>query len=181
MDFSYEVSRSLASCEGVLLLIDAAQGVQAQTLANLYLAMEHDLDDHPGHQQDRPPLGGRRAGDRTDRFGTGPGSGHPSEVLGQGRDRDRGDPEAIVARIPPPKGDPDAPLAALIFDAKYDAFRGTVIHCRIFDGHGEGGDIIRSDVQQRHLPGGGGRPLPPAAGEAGEPRPPEKSAISSPA
>ena len=143
VDFTYEVSRSLASCEGVLLLIDAAQGVQAQTLANLYLAMEHDLTIIPViNKIDLPSADVERVIEQIDsELGLDPdthlkcsakeGTGVP-EVL-----------EAIVARIPPPKGDPEAPLAALIFDAKYDSFRGTVIYCRVFDGTVKAGDVIR--------------------------------------
>jgi GTP-binding protein LepA len=143
VDFTYEVSRSLASCEGVLLLIDAAQGVQAQTLANLYLAMEHDLTIIPViNKIDLPSADVERVIEQIDselgldsdthlkcsaKEGTG-----IEEIL-----------EAIVSRIPPPTGDMEAPLAALIFDAKYDAFRGTVIYCRIFNGQVKAGDIIR--------------------------------------
>jgi len=143
VDFSYEVSRSLASCEGVLLLIDAAQGVQAQTLANLYLAMEHDLEIIPViNKIDLPSADVERVIEQIDselgldtdthlkcsaKEGTG-----IEDIL-----------EAIVQRIPPPSGTPEAPLSALIFDAQYDPFRGTVIHCRIMDGVVQSGDIIR--------------------------------------
>ena len=131
VDFSYEVSRSLASCEGVLLLIDAAQGVQAQTLANLYLAMEHNLEIIPViNKIDLPSADVERVIEQIDselgldtdthlKCSAKEGIGI-EEIL-----------EAIVQRIPPPSGDPEAPLAALIFDAQYDPFRGTVIHCRI--------------------------------------------------
>jgi GTP-binding protein LepA len=135
VDFTYEVSRSLASCEGVLLLIDAAQGVQAQTLANLYLAMEHDLAIIPViNKIDLPSADVERVIDQIDsELGLDPDTHLKcSAKAGIG-----------MARIPPPKGDPAAPLAALIFDAKYDSFRGTVIHCRIFDGTVKAGDIIR--------------------------------------
>jgi GTP-binding protein LepA len=143
VDFTYEVSRSLASCEGVLLLIDAAQGVQAQTLANLYLAMEHDLAIIPViNKIDLPSADVERVIEQIDsELGLDPDTHLKCsakegvgivEIL-----------EAVVERIPPPKGDPEAPLAALIFDAKYDSFRGTVIHCRIFDGSVKAGDIIR--------------------------------------
>jgi len=143
VDFSYEVSRSLASCEGVLLLIDAAQGVQAQTLANLYLAMEHNLEVIPViNKIDLPSADVERVLEQIEtELGLDPethlqcsakeGTGI-AEIL-----------EAIVERIPPPKGNPAAPLAALIFDAHYDSFRGTVIHCRIFDGTVKHGDTIR--------------------------------------
>ena len=143
VDFTYEVSRSLASCEGVLLLIDAAQGVQAQTLANLYLAMEYDLAVIPViNKIDLPSADIPRVLDQISReLGLDPrshlacsakeGTGIP-DIL-----------EAIVRRIPPPRGNPEAPLAALIFDAQYDPFRGTVIHCRIMEGTVKPGDLIR--------------------------------------
>jgi len=143
VDFTYEVSRSLASCEGVLLLIDAAQGVQAQTLANLYLAMEHDLAIIPIiNKIDLPSADVERVIEQIDsELGLDPDTHLKcSAKAGIGIEEIL---EAIVARIPPPKGDPAAPLAALIFDAKYDSFRGTVIHCRIFDGTVKAGDIIR--------------------------------------
>ena len=143
VDFTYEVSRSLASCEGVLLLIDAAQGVQAQTLANLYLAMEHDLAIIPIiNKIDLPSADVERVIEQIDsELGLDPDTHLKcSAKTGIGIEEIL---EAIVARIPPPKGDPAAPLAALIFDAKYDSFRGTVIHCRIFEGTVKAGDIIR--------------------------------------
>jgi GTP-binding protein LepA len=143
VDFTYEVSRSLASCEGVLLLIDAAQGVQAQTLANLYLAMEHDLEIIPViNKIDLPSADIDRVIRQIDtELGLEPESHLKcSAKEGTGIDEIL---EAIVERIPPPKGDTELPLAALIFDAQYDPFRGTVIHCRIFDGSVKTGDIIR--------------------------------------
>ncbi len=143
VDFSYEVSRSLASCEGVLLLIDAAQGVQAQTLANLYLAMENNLEIIPViNKIDLPSADVDRVIEQIDQeLGLDPDSHLKcSAKEGIGIDEIL---EAIVDRIPPPTGDPQAPLAALIFDAKYDSFRGTVIHCRIFDGNVKSGDMIR--------------------------------------
>ncbi|HSB03823.1 MAG TPA: translation elongation factor 4 [Thermodesulfobacteriota bacterium] len=143
VDFSYEVSRSLASCEGVLLLIDAAQGVQAQTIANLYLAMENNLEIIPViNKIDLPTADVERVIEQIDsELGLDPFSHLKcSAKEGIGIEEIL---EAIVKRIPPPKGDPEAPLAALIFDAKYDPFRGTVIHCRVFDGTVQSGDIIR--------------------------------------
>ncbi|MDO9530493.1 MAG: translation elongation factor 4 [Syntrophales bacterium] len=143
VDFSYEVSRSLASCEGVLLLIDAAQGVQAQTLANLYLAMEHDLEIIPViNKIDLPSADVDRVIEQIDReLGLDPDNHlQCSAKEGTGIEDIL---EAIVERIPAPTGDPEAPLAALIFDAQYDSFRGTVIHCRIVDGTVKSGDIIR--------------------------------------
>ena len=143
VDFSYEVSRALASCDGVLLLIDASQGVQAQTIANLYLAMENDLAVIPViNKIDLPTADVERVIEQIDsELGLDPYSFLTcSAKEGIGIEDIF---EAIVQRIPAPQGNPDAPLAALIFDAKYDSFRGTVIHCRIFDGTVKSGDIIR--------------------------------------
>ena len=143
VDFSYEVSRALASCEGVLLLIDAAQGVQAQTIANLYLAMENNLKIIPViNKIDLPTADVERVIEQIDsELGLDPemhlkcsakeGIGI-EEIL-----------EAIVQKIPPPKGDPESPLAALIFDAQYDSFRGTVVYCRVFNGTVKSGDVLR--------------------------------------
>ncbi|MDR2782389.1 MAG: translation elongation factor 4 [Treponema sp.] len=134
VDFTYEVSRAISSCEGALLLIDATQGVQAQTLSNMYLALEHNLEitpvinkidmpaaDIPGtKQQITRDLGldGEKALLVSARQGTG-----VDELF-----------EAIVRQIPPPSGDPAAPLRALIFDCHYDPYRGVVVHLRVFDG-----------------------------------------------
>jgi GTP-binding protein LepA len=143
VDFSYEVSRALASCEGVLLLIDAAQGVQAQTLANLYLAMENNLEIIPViNKIDLPTADVDRVLEEIDsELGLDPDTHLKcSAKEGIGIQEIF---EAIVERVPPPKGNPEAPLAALIFDAHYDAFRGTVIHCRVFNGTVRSGDLIR--------------------------------------
>ena len=143
VDFSYEVSRALASCEGVLLLVDATQGVQAQTLANLYMAVEHDLEvvpvvnkiDLPSadiegtRQQIDKELGLDPDGAILVSAKTGAGVG---ELL-----------EAIVDRIPPPPEPADSVLRALIFDAHYDSFRGVVISCRLFSGSVAAGDVIQ--------------------------------------
>jgi GTP-binding protein LepA len=143
VDFTYEVSRSLASCEGVLLLIDASQGVQAQTIANLYLAMEHNLAVIPViNKIDLLTADVDRVLEQIDaELGLDPFSHiRCSAKQGIGIEEVL---EAIVDRIPPPKGDPAKPLSALIFDAQYDSFRGTVIHCRVFDGAARPGDVIR--------------------------------------
>ena len=143
VDFSYEVSRSLASCEGVLLLIDAAQGVQAQTIANLYLALEHNLEIIPViNKIDLPSADVERVIEQIDaELGLDPDTHLKcSAKEGIGIDEIL---EAIIQRVPPPKGDPEAPLAALIFDAHYDSFRGTVISCRVFEGTVKSGDMIR--------------------------------------
>jgi GTP-binding protein LepA len=143
VDFSYEVSRALASCEGVLLLIDAAQGVAAQTIANLYLAMENNLEIIPViNKIDLPTADVERVMEQIEtELGLDPFSHlQCSAKEGIGIEEIL---EAIVHRIPPPQGDPAASLAALIFDAQYDSFRGTVIHCRLFDGTVQPGETIR--------------------------------------
>ncbi|MDR2633831.1 MAG: translation elongation factor 4 [Treponema sp.] len=143
VDFTYEVSRAINSCEGALLLVDATQGVQAQTLSNLYLALEHNLEivpvinkidmaaaDIPGvKQQIEKDLGLDAAGALlvSARQGTG-----VDELF-----------EAIVQRIPAPQGSTEAPLRALIFDCHYDPYRGVVVHIRIFDGRIRRGMKIR--------------------------------------
>ena len=143
VDFSYEVSRALASCEGVLLLVDASQGVEAQTVANLYLAMEHDLTIIPViNKIDLPAADVDGVKEQIERE-LGLDSDHVllcSAKEGLGIDEIL---EAIVARIPAPKGSPDEPLKGLIFDAHYDSFRGTVVSCRVFEGRVKPGDIIR--------------------------------------
>ncbi|HTZ39360.1 MAG TPA: translation elongation factor 4 [Syntrophales bacterium] len=143
VDFTYEVSRSLASCEGVLLLIDASQGVQAQTIANLYLAMENNLAIIPViNKIDLLTADVDRVLEQIDgELGLDPFS-HIKCSAKQGIGIEDV-LETIVERIPPPKGDPEKPLSALIFDAQYDSFRGTVIYCRVFDGAVKPGDIIR--------------------------------------
>ncbi|OPX96350.1 MAG: Elongation factor 4 [Syntrophorhabdus sp. PtaB.Bin006] len=143
VDFSYEVSRALASCEGVLLLIDASQGVEAQTLANLYAAMEHNLVIIPViNKIDLPSADIERVKEEIDHeLGLDPDlSILCSAKEGRGIEDIL---EAIVARIPPPVGDPRKPLSALIFDAQYDSFRGTIVSCRVFDGAIRQGDTVR--------------------------------------
>ncbi len=143
VDFSYEVSRALASCEGVLLVVDASQGVEAQTVANLYLAMEHDLTIIPViNKIDLPAADVDLVKDQIDsELGLDPDAAILcSAKEGIGIDEVL---EAIVSRIPPPKGVLAAPLSALIFDAHYDSFRGTVVSCRLFDGAVKAGDSIR--------------------------------------
>jgi GTP-binding protein LepA len=143
VDFSYEVSRALASCEGVLLLVDASQGVEAQTVANLYLAMEHDLTIIPViNKIDLPAADVPGVKEQIEReLGLDPeGAILCSAKEGEGIDEVL---EAIVSQIPPPKGSLDSPLSALIFDAHYDSFRGTIVSCRVFDGAVKAGDVIR--------------------------------------
>ncbi len=142
VDFSYEVSRALSSCEGALLLIDAAQGVEAQTLANLYLAMENDLAIIPViNKIDLPAAEPEKIAAQIEedlgldaaaiqRCSAKTGAGVP-ELL-----------EAIVTHLPAPAGDANKPLEALIFDASYDPYRGTVISVRIMNGTLKSGDTI---------------------------------------
>jgi GTP-binding protein LepA len=143
VDFSYEVSRALASCEGALLLIDASQGVEAQTLANLYLALEHDLEIIPViNKIDLPSADIERVREQiADDLGLDP----ETAVLASAKEAIGIDEvfESIITRLPPPKGDPDAPLRGLIFDSHYDAFRGTIVHFRVFDGSLRAGESIQ--------------------------------------
>jgi GTP-binding protein LepA len=143
VDFSYEVSRALASCDGVLLLVDASQGVQAQTLSNLFMAMEHDLAIIPViNKIDLASADVELVKEQMDReLGLDPDLAILcSAKEGRGIDEVL---EAIVERIPEPKGSADNPLAALIFDARYDPFRGVIVSCRLFEGTLQPGDIIR--------------------------------------
>ncbi|GAB3204929.1 translation elongation factor 4 [Marinactinospora thermotolerans] len=134
VDFSYEVSRSLAACEGAILLVDAAQGIEAQTLANLYLALENDLAIIPVlNKIDLPAAQPEKyAAELANIIGC-----DPSEVLKVSAKTGEGVEELlneIVRRIPPPVGDPDAPARALIFDSVYDTYRGVVTYVRVVDG-----------------------------------------------
>lgn len=143
VDFTYEVSRALASCEGALLLIDASQGVEAQTLANFYLALEDDLEIVPViNKIDLPSADIDRVKRQIDKdLGLDPEEAIlVSAKEGTGIDEIL---EGIVERLPPPAGDPEAPLRALIFDSHYDSFRGTIIHFRIFDGTVKPGEWVR--------------------------------------
>ncbi len=143
VDFSYEVSRALSSCEGALLLIDAAQGVEAQTLANLYLAMENDLEVIPVINKIDLPSADPEAVALQIEEDLGldlENVQYCSAKTGQGVQDIF---EAIVKLLPPPEGDKKEPLQALIFDANYDAFRGTIISVRIINGTIRAGDTIR--------------------------------------
>jgi GTP-binding protein LepA len=142
VDFSYEVSRSLASCEGALLVIDASQGVEAQTLANLYLAMEHDLEIIPViNKIDLPSADIERVKMQIqDDLGLDPEDAIlVSAKEGIGIENLM---ESVVKKLPPPSGDPAKPLKALIFDSHYDSYRGTVVHFRVFQGRIAKGDVI---------------------------------------
>jgi GTP-binding protein LepA len=134
VDFSYEVTRSLAACEGALLLIDASQGVEAQTLANAYLAVENNLEIIPViNKIDLPSAQPDEAKRQLEEI---IGLDSDGAILASGKDG-RGVKEileAVVHRLPPPEGDPDAPLKALIFDSWYDSYRGVVIVVRVLEG-----------------------------------------------
>src|SRR5687767_13957986 len=124
VDFTYEVSRSLAACEGALLLVDASQGVEAQTVANTYLAVDSGLELIPAmNKVDLPGAEPERVGEEiADLIGEDPNEvKRISAKTGEGVDDLR---EEIVRRVPPPHGDPDAPARALIFDSEYDQYRG---------------------------------------------------------
>src|SRR5437879_992696 len=144
VDFTYEVSRSLAACEGALLVVDASQGVEAQTVANTYLAVESGLElipclnkiDLPGAEPERV-------------------AGEVSELIGEPSDsilRISGKTgegvaevlEELIKRVPPPRGDPDAPPRALIFDSEFDQYRGVIAYVRVFDGVFRQGEAIRA-------------------------------------
>ena len=134
VDFGYEVSRSLAACEGVVLLVDAAQGIEAQTLANCYLALENDLEIVAAlNKIDLPAADPDRYADEIEQVLGIPADRDPADQRQDGRGR----PElldAVVERIPAPTGDRDAPLQALIFDSYFDQYRGVVSSVRVMNG-----------------------------------------------
>ena len=170
VDFGYEVSRSLAACEGVVLVVDAAQGIEAQTLANCYLAMEHDLEivaalnkiDLPAADPDRYAMEietvlGIPAEDIL-RISAKTGDG-VGELL-----------DAVCQRIPAPKGDPDAPLQALIFDSQYDQYRGVVSSVRVMNGRLTDGSklmFMQAGTLQEAIEIGVRRPVPTPVPELG--------------
>ncbi len=143
VDFSYEVSRAIASCEGALLLIDATQGVESQTVSNMYLALEQDLTIVP--VINKIDLASADVESVKKQIDHDLGLDAADAVLvsaktGQGVDELL---EAIVQKFPPPQGDAEAPLQALIFDCHYDEYRGVVVHIRVMQGRVKEGDVIR--------------------------------------
>src|SRR5580704_3356682 len=150
VDFTYEVSRSLAACEGALLVVDASQGVEAQTVANTYLAIDAGLElipclnkiDLPGAEPERV------AGEVAELIGEPPEgilkiSGKTGEGVGEVL-------EELIARVPPPKGDPEAPPRALIFDSEFDQYRGVIAYIRVVDGVFRKGAPIRAMASGLH-------------------------------
>lgn len=143
VDFSYEVSRSIAACEGALLIVDAAQSIQAQTISNLYLALENDLEIIPVlNKIDLPSANPEEVTDDiVDLLGCKPDDVIPASAkTGIGIDEIL---EAIIHRVPPPKGDPNAPLRALVFDSVYNPFRGVETYFRVFDGSIKKNQLIK--------------------------------------
>ena len=143
VDFSYEVSRALAACEGALLLVDASQGIQAQTISNLYLALDNDLEIIP--VINKIDMDGAMIPEVTDQIVELIGC-KPEEILlasGKSGIGIEGILEAVVERIPAPKGDPNAPLQAVIFDSVFNPFRGIIAYFRIFNGTMKKNDKIR--------------------------------------
>jgi len=143
VDFSYEVSRAIASCEGALLVVDATQGVQAQTISNLYLALEHDLTIIP--VLNKIDMDAAKVDEVSDEVVELLGCSR-EEILAVSARTGEGVPqvmEAIVQRIPAPKGDPAAPLQALIFDSVFNSFRGIIAYFRVFNGTLRAGERVK--------------------------------------
>lgn len=143
VDFNYEVSRSLAACDGAILVVDAAQGVEAQTLANVYLAMDHDLDVMPViNKIDLPSAQPQAVIEEIENVIGIEAEDAPQISAKTGLNVEQV-LEQIITKIPAPKGDPAAPLKALIFDATYDPYKGVIVFCRIMEGAVKVGDRIR--------------------------------------
>ena len=157
VDFNYEVSRSLAACEGAVLIVDASQGIEAQTLANTYLAMEHDLEILPVlNKIDLPAADPKRVKDEIENILALPAQDAPEISAKQGINI----PavlEDIVQNIPAPEGAPDAPLEALIFDSQYDPYQGVIVYFRVMNGtikKGMNVKMMASGAEYQVLDGG---------------------------
>ena len=143
VDFNYEVSRSLAACDGAVLVVDAAQGIEAQTLANVYLALDHDLEVFPViNKIDLPSADPERVINEIEDV-IGLEAHDAPQISAKTGQNVRDVLEQIVAKIPAPEGDPGAPLKALIFDSLYDAYKGVIVFCRIKEGSRRRGVRIR--------------------------------------
>src|SRR6202035_1992604 len=150
VDFTYEVSRSLAACEGALLVVDASQGVEAQTVANTYLAVESGLELIPClNKVDLPGAEPERVAEEVAELLGEPGE----DVLRISAKTGEGVPEVLdelIRRVPPPSGDPDAPPRALIFDSEFDQYRGVIAYIRVVDGVFRKGEAIRAMAAGTH-------------------------------
>ena len=148
VDFNYEVSRSLAACEGAVLVVDAAQGIEAQTLANTYLALEHDLEIRPViNKIDLPAADPQRVKAEIEDI-IGLEAQAAPEISAKMGINVESVLEDIVAHIPPPTGDPAAPLRALVFDSQYDAYRGVIVYFRVMEG------TVRTGMEVRLMASG---------------------------
>jgi GTP-binding protein LepA len=173
VDFAYEVSRALAACEGAILVVDATQGVEAQTLGNLYLALESDLEIVP--VINKIDLGSARPDEVAEEIHALIGT-PPEQILRiSAKDGTNIEAvlEAVVAHVPPPKGDPDAPLRALIFDSHYDSYKGVVAYVRVFEGTLRSSDPLRlmatnTDVHPMEVGTFAPRMIPATELQAGE-------------
>ena len=172
VDFNYEVSRSLAACEGAVLVVDASQGVEAQTLANTYLAIENNLEIVPVINKIDLPAADPETGVKQEIEDIiGIVAEDAPEISAKNNINIHAVPERIVRDIPPPDGDPDAPLRALIFDSQYDSYRGVIVYIRVMEGTLRAGDtvlmmatgakfeVVGSRVYARLIPGTGGMPV----------------------